>query len=166
MLRELWQGSTAGAAGTTALNVVTYLDMTVRGRPSSTVPAQVAESLAESVGLDLRTGEGEGAEKQADNRRSGLGALLGYLTGVGVGVGYALARPRLARLGALSLPLAGAAVGAAAMVASDLPAMTTGASDPRTWSITSWVSDIVPHLAYGLVTVAVYEAFAERNRRL
>ena len=32
-------GAVAGAMGTAALNAVTYLDMAVRGRPSSQVPA-------------------------------------------------------------------------------------------------------------------------------
>ena len=32
------RGAAAGAAGTTALNVVTYLDMAVRGRPASSTP--------------------------------------------------------------------------------------------------------------------------------
>jgi hypothetical protein len=29
-----------------------------------------------------------------------------------------------------------------------------GISDPRTWAAKDWVSDIVPHLAYGMVTAA------------
>ena len=32
--RGLLRGAAAGAAGTTALNTVTYLDMVVRGRPA------------------------------------------------------------------------------------------------------------------------------------
>jgi hypothetical protein len=32
------RGAAAGAAGTTALNAVTYLDMVVRGRPASDAP--------------------------------------------------------------------------------------------------------------------------------
>jgi hypothetical protein len=27
-----------------------------------------------------------------------------------------------------------------------------GITDPRTWSRTDWVSDVVPHLAYGFAT--------------
>jgi hypothetical protein len=32
-----------------------------------------------------------------------------------------------------------------------------GVSDPTTWSATDWISDVVPHLVYGLVTAAVIE---------
>jgi len=31
-------------------------------------------------------------------------------------------------------------------------------SDPRTWSRTDWISDAVPHLAYGAVTAVTYAA--------
>lgn len=30
-----------------------------------------------------------------------------------------------------------------------------GVTDPRTWSVIDWVSDLVPHAAYGAVTAAV-----------
>ncbi len=40
-------GAAAGAAGTTALNVVTYLDMAVRGRPASSTPEMTVEKLSE-----------------------------------------------------------------------------------------------------------------------
>lgn len=30
-----------------------------------------------------------------------------------------------------------------------------GVTDPRSWSVGAWVSDVVPHLAYGAVTAAV-----------
>jgi len=33
-----------------------------------------------------------------------------------------------------------------------------GVTDPRTWSRADWVSDIVPHLAYGAVTASVLSA--------
>ena len=39
------RGAAAGAAGTTALNAVTYLDMTVRGRGTSSTPEQTVEAL-------------------------------------------------------------------------------------------------------------------------
>jgi hypothetical protein len=58
-------------------------------------------------------------------------------------------------------PLAGVAVGLSAMAASDVPIAVTGVSDPATWSPTDWLSDIIPHLVYGLVTVAVYDAIGE-----
>jgi hypothetical protein len=34
-----------------------------------------------------------------------------------------------------------------------------GVTDPRTWSATDWVSDLVPHLVYGLVVKTTMDAF-------
>ena len=31
-------------------------------------------------------------------------------------------------------------------------------SDPRTWSVTDWLSDLIPHLVYGTVTYATLVA--------
>ncbi|MFE9356574.1 hypothetical protein [Streptomyces olivaceoviridis] len=42
------------------------------------------------------------------------------------------------------------------MAGSDLPATALKVTDPTTWSLTSWVSDIVPHLAYGFTAASVY----------
>jgi|SRR5690348_14537313 len=160
MLRETLMGTAAGAAGTVALNVTTYADMALRGRPASEVPAEVAGTLAEKVGLRLdeqaQSGQQEVAQK-AKNRESGLGALLGYVAGLGVGTAYGLIRPRL---NGSSRLLAGAALGMAAMAAGDLPGIVLGKTNPRTWGTKGWLADIVPHLAYGLVTATVYEAFA------
>jgi hypothetical protein len=33
-----------------------------------------------------------------------------------------------------------------------------GVTDPRSWDATSWLSDVIPHLAYGAVTAAVLTA--------
>ena len=30
-------------------------------------------------------------------------------------------------------------------------------SDPRRWSPSDWAADVLPHLAYGLVTAATYD---------
>jgi len=38
------------------------------------------------------------------------------------------------------------------------PMAALGVTDPRTWPADSWVSDLVPHVAYGLATAAAYEA--------
>lgn len=151
-MRGVLTGLVAGAAGTVALNVATYADMALRGRPSSSVPAQVAGKLAGKAGIDL-----SGEEKATQNRKSGLGALSGYAVGLGVGATYGLVRPLL---GDVSVGRAGVVLGLAAMAGSDVPATALGVTDPTTWSIGSWASDVVPHLAYGLLTAATYEAFA------
>lgn len=164
MLRRTLRGIAAGATGTAAMNIATYMDMTARGRASSEVPAKVAGTLTQSVGMPLEA-EAHGSEHvsqneqaKAQHRLSGLGALMGYATGLGIGALYGLARPILVKL---PLPLAGLALGAAAMASSDVPATITGATNPKTWGASGWASDIIPHAIYGLVTVLTYEAYAE-----
>lgn len=39
-----------------------------------------------------------------------------------------------------------------------------GVTDPRTRDATSWISDVVPHLAYGAVTAAVLTSITGRRR--
>lgn len=158
MTHALRRGLLAGAAGTIALDVATYTDMALRGRPSSGTPATVVGLVADKMGL---TAVGtEAKDETASNRRSGLGALLGYATGLAVGLAYGLVREQLDGIPA---PLASVAVGLAAMAASDTPIAATGASDPRTWGLSGWASDAIPHLAYGLATVAAYEALSNRT---
>jgi hypothetical protein len=158
MRRPLLWGIAAGAVGTIALDVVSYLDMVVRGRPASSLPAEVAGALAERAGVELAA-DGNDTESAA-NRRSGLGALFGYGVGLGVGGAYGLLR---ARLPAPRRPWAvTTGLGLAAMAASDLPATLLGVTDPRTWGVAGWASDLLPHLAYGLATATVYEALADR----
>jgi hypothetical protein len=140
-MRTLIGGLIAGAAGTTALNAATYVDMVVRARPASSTPQESIRRLAALAHVDL--GEGEPAQ----NRVNGLAPLLGYLTGVGTAVGYAACRRRDSR--ASALVLAGLA-----MVAANAPLTLLRITDPRHWSASDWVSDALPHLAYGAVTAA------------
>jgi hypothetical protein len=153
MRRQILAGALAGAAGTTALNAVTYLDMTLRGRGSSSTPEQSVEKAAHAVHVDI-PGEGETRE----NRLSGLGALSGMATGVSVGAVYGLLGAATGR----TLPLGwGAFVsGGGAMAGANLPMTLSGLTDPRSWSVTDWLSDLVPHAAYGVVTALTYELAA------
>ena len=174
MANRIVAGAIAGAAGVVALNVAGYLDMLVRGRPASDMPARVAGKLADEMGvpLDFDAGdveiEPEDDEPDGDdedetasdsdaaaNRREAIGALLGMANGIGIGVAYGIARLILPRPPAW---LAGAAIGAAAMAASDYPATRLGLTEPRDWSATDWVSDVLPHMAYGIVTAITFEA--------
>ena len=50
MFRVLLKGALAGAAGTAALNGVTYLDMAVRARPASEAPQQAVDKVADRFG--------------------------------------------------------------------------------------------------------------------
>ncbi|WP_055490814.1 hypothetical protein [Streptomyces sp. TP-A0356] len=146
-MQPLTKGLLAGTAGTIALDLVTYGDMLLRGRPASDTPAQVAARLAERAGVELGTGEAR------SNREHAAGALLGYITGLGIGAAYGLLRRRGG-----PVRVAGPLLGAAAMAGSDLPATALGVTDPSTWDLTSWASDVVPHLVYGLTTASVYQA--------
>jgi hypothetical protein len=149
MANRIAHGLAAGAAGTTALNAVSYADMALRGRPPSEVPKQDVERLAGTVGLTF--GDGDHAEP----RKEGVAALLGYVTGLTIGVATGILGPVIERLPA---PVGAAAVGLGAMAATDGASAALGGTDPKTWSATDWLSDIVPHLAFGAATVATYRA--------
>ena len=145
-MKKFTSGAVAGAAGTMALNAVGYADMALRGRQASSVPARVAEQLARRVGGTI---PGNDAARQ--NRLEGLGALAGIATGAGVGALAGQLRGAVRSLG----PLAGPAViSGAAMLVTDVTTALLGVSDPRTWDAASWLSDIVPHLAFGAVVYA------------
>jgi hypothetical protein len=159
MPNRLIAGLAAGAAGTAALNMAAYLDMLVRGRSASDLPAQVAGRMADEVGvpLDFPAPNQAGAVtgSQIKNRQEAVGALLGYSNGLGFGVAYGLARVVVPRL---PLWIGAAVLGSATMAASDVPATGMGLTNPRDWSTADWLADIVPHAAYGLVTVLTFEA--------
>ncbi len=146
------RGLLAGAAGTMALDVYTYGDMTVRGRAASEVPAKTAGALAERVGLDAFA---HGDDDATKNRRSGAGALFGYGVGLGAGLGYALVRPAFQSW--LPWPIAGLALGLTTLVLSEGSATKLGATDWSQWTFADWISDIVPRSLYGLTVAAVLE---------
>ncbi len=161
MLKDTLLGLVAGAAGTVALNVATYVDMAARGRSSSSAPSKMVEIVANKTGLPL-SAQGKGSQDQtAQNRESGLGALLGYVNGLGVGVAYGLLRSQLDEL---PLPLAGIGVGLLAMAASDIPLVALKVSNPKTWGVSGWAADVIPHLIYGLVTVSTFEALSNASK--
>jgi hypothetical protein len=145
-MRRLVNGLLAGAAGTAALDTVTYLDMAVRGRPASTTPERSVRKLAGLVGLDLGTGE------RAGNRATGLGAVLGYATGAGVGAAYALLAGRR-----LPWRWSATALALGALVAANVPMTAVKITDPRTWTAADWAADLVPHAAYGAVTALAFD---------
>jgi len=140
------RGAAAGAAGTTALNVVTYLDMALRGRPASTTPERTVERLTETAHLSI-----PGAGERRASRVEGLGALTGLVAGVGVGGLFGLARAAGFRAGTLLTTVA-------VLVSTNGPMTVLGVTDPRTWSRTDWLSDLVPHLAYAAVVTTTMDA--------
>ena len=144
------RGAAAGAAGTTALNAVTYLDMAVRGRPASSTPEQTVEKVAAQAGISLGAGE------QRENRLQGLGPLTGLAAGIGMGVLVGLLRAA----GLRTHPVVGTAlITTGVMAAANGPMVAMGITDPRAWSATDWISDVVPHLAYGAVVKTTMDAF-------
>jgi hypothetical protein len=145
----------AGAVGTTVLNAVTYLDMALRGRPASDLPARTV-----AAGLDLLDVEVPGRAGQRHNRDSALGAIAGITAGVGVGLAASLARAAGLRLSPLLGPLV---TGAGTMAAADLPAAALGVTDLTRWSSQDWVSDVVPHLAYGVATHQTLRVLEKRD---
>jgi hypothetical protein len=149
--RQVWpgllSGAAAGAAGTTALNVITYLDIALRGRPTSSTPQRTVEAMASLFGLTV-----PGSGDILANRISGLAALTGYAAGIGMGMilglAYALGwRPRLL--------MATLVASALALIGTNGPMTVLGVTDPTTWSLVDWISDLVPHLGYGIVTAVV-----------
>ncbi|MGW4564544.1 hypothetical protein ACWEN3_19720, partial [Streptomyces sp. NPDC004561] len=122
MFRSIARGCAAGAAGTTALNAVTYLDMALRARPSSGAPEAVVDKVTTKAGHPVPDSDGK------DNRLTGLGALTGIAVGVGTGVAVAL----LHRAGVrVPVWLGGLGAGVLAMTLTDAPMAGLGISDPR-----------------------------------
>ncbi len=144
MLKEIIKGAAAGMAGVTALNAVGYADMALRGRPASSTPDRVVAELAKLSGRGI-----PGDEDERRNRLHGLGALAGIATGVLVGAAAGGLAPAVRKLGPVLGP---ALVGGAAMAASDAGMAGLGVTHPRSWDAAAWLSDTLPHLAYGLVT--------------
>jgi hypothetical protein len=143
----LLTGAAAGAAGTTALNAVTYLDMVVRGRPAGSTPEVSVEKLSEKTHVPI-----PGDKETRGNRVAGLGPLTGLVVGVAVGAALGLVRSAGWRPGPLASGLA-ATVGA--LVGGNGPMTVLGVTDPRTWTVEDWLSDVIPHVAYGVVTAWV-----------
>lgn len=160
-MSHLIHGLAAGAAGTAVLNTITYLDMAIRARPSSSVPADTVDKMTDLAGVTLAA-EGHDSE-EAGTRREAVGALLGYATGFAVGAAYGLLRPGPLRH--LPASVAGVAVAAAATAATVGPYAALGVSDPRSWPAKSWAADVIPHLCYGWTTAAVFDALDGATRR-
>ncbi len=150
MLKAILKGAAAGAAGTTALNATTYADMIFRGRPASSTPEDTVEQLADIAHVTI-----PGEDQKRDSRVSALGALSGISTGVSVGAVLGLLRAIGWRP---SFATGTAAATTVALLGANVPMTALGITDPRTWSAQDWLSDLVPHVVYGLVTAATLDA--------
>jgi hypothetical protein len=145
------RGAAAGAAASTALNAVTYLDMAVRGRDSSSTPEQTVAKLAEKAHVSI-----PGDDRTRENRLQGLGPLGGLVPGVGIGVLAGLLRAAGFRS---SKPVGVLLTTACALVVANGPMTVLRITDPRQWSAADWLSDVVPHVAYGVVVKTTMDAF-------
>jgi hypothetical protein len=143
----LLSGAAAGAAGTSALNVITYLDIAVRGRPTSSTPERTVEAMARLFGLTV-----PGTGDILANRLLGLGALTGYAAGIGMGLILGLVWALGWRPGILLATLVATAL---ALIGTNGPMTVLGVTDPRTWGLVGWISDVIPHFGYGVVTALV-----------
>jgi hypothetical protein len=149
-MRSLTRGLGAGAVGTALINMSTYADMALRGRPPSPIPEQDVRRVAALANISL------GADDQtAAARRSAFASLMGYATGFGVGVAYGALTPLLI---ALPRTVRAALVGMSAMALTDVASTALGTTDPRSWSMQAWAADAIPHLIYGAGVVTAYEA--------
>ncbi|WP_427015477.1 hypothetical protein ACQCSX_11620 [Pseudarthrobacter sp. P1] len=72
IIGALASGAVAGAAGTTALDTVTYLDMVWRARPASSTPEATVENPADVTGVAI-----PGTEEERTIRIAGLGPRQG-----------------------------------------------------------------------------------------
>ncbi|MEA2721373.1 MAG: hypothetical protein QOJ39_3237 [Candidatus Eremiobacteraeota bacterium] len=156
-MRSVLVGTAAGAVGTIALDIATYADMALRGRPSSEAPATMVKNVAASAGIEPLAAD----DDTSKNRRSGTGALLGYANGLAVGAVYGAIRPVLR--GRVPLAVAALAAGGAAMALSDVPLVKSGATDPKTWGAAGWLADIIPHALYGLALAFAFDALLESS---
>ncbi|HWT06866.1 MAG TPA: hypothetical protein VN224_13975 [Xanthomonadales bacterium] len=150
-VRHILVGAIAGAAATSALNVATYADIAIRGRGESDVPSKMVKNAAEAAGFGALTSDDETTQ----HRRSGIGALMGYADGLGVGIAYGALRPAVRGVPVL---LTAVVAGGLAMALSDVAIAKSGASDPRTWGAADWAADAIPHLVYGLALALSFDA--------
>lgn len=153
-MKQVVMGAIAGAAGTMAINMTSYGDQALRGRNSSTMPADVVRKLAQSAGIESLSKPDNQIDESTKNRRQALGALSGYGIGLSIGLLYGAVRPSLRGVHPM---IAAAVLGALAMAASEVPAAKLDVADLSRWNLTTWLSDIIPHAVYGIVTALVFD---------
>lgn len=78
--------------------------------------------------------------------------MSGLTNGIVVGAAAAWLREKGVRLPAV---VGVVLLGGAAMLAADWPTKALGIDDPREWSSSTWLSNALPHLVYGVVATAV-----------
>ena len=116
------------------------------------------ETLLGRLGLSM-----PGDDDARQHRVEGLAALLGAVTGVGVGAVLASVDDSLdGSLGRLPGPWGGLGLTTLAMVAANGPMTLLGVTDPRAWTAADWISDLAPHVAYGFTAAFAYTSMSRR----
>jgi hypothetical protein len=118
----------------------------------------MVDALARTAGVEL-----PGSEQEREHRRSGLGSLAGILTGVGAGAVVGLVRATGRLRGTLG---SGITATLLALAGSNGPMTALGVTDPRKWTAADWISDLIPHIAYGTVTALVLDHLSDRQASL
>ncbi|MFK3979082.1 hypothetical protein ACI2K4_01760 [Micromonospora sp. NPDC050397] len=141
---RLANGIVAGAVATLARELVSSLDVAIRGRPMSETHQRTVGRLADLADVSL------GPAEPAANRRAGLGPLLGFANGVlAVTLFVALTGRRRP-----PTPVAGVLVGVGALIIADGPMAALGATNPRRWQAQDWFEDAFPYVAYSIAAMA------------
>lgn len=159
-MQNMVLGTLAGASGKVAIDITTFTDMLVRGRPASPMPAEVIRKLAQKASIEPLEKPDDEASAQTKHRRSALGALSGFGVGLALGAVYGTIRPAMAGVPVVA---AGVVLGLCAMAATDVPATTLHAAKASERTAVAWASDILAHMSYGIVTALVYDALAMRG---
>jgi hypothetical protein len=121
------------------MEIVSYLDMLVRGRAASDQPQQLGDRISER----MEVGQ---ADTPADrSRRQALGNLVGYVDGLLLPTALALVGARSWSFGAHT-----AALAIGAMIGSSALPVALGITDPRRWTLDDWLTDLWPHIGYGV----------------
>ncbi|MEU8793655.1 hypothetical protein [Streptomyces sp. NPDC048643] len=97
-----------------------------------------------------------------ENRITGLAALTGFSVGLGMGMGLALARAIGWRPSKISCCVVSSF---GALIVTNAPIIVLGLTDPRTWEGMDWIADIIPHVAYAVVTTEVLDRLEAPRQR-
>ena len=155
-MRGISAGLVAGSVGTLALDIASYLDMISSGRAASETPSNLVAAMAKSFGFDSLTEDSD----EAKNRRSALGAVLGYCNGLSFGVTHSMLHGIFRHV---PWPIEGIILALASTAATDALYAKYEVSDPTTYSATVWAYDIGFHLVYGLATAATLRAIIDSD---
>ena len=155
-MRGIAAGIVAGSVGTLALDIASYFDMISSGRAASETPSNLVAAMAKSFGYESLTEDSD----EAKNRRSALGAVLGYANGLTFGATHGLLHGIFRHL---PWPVEGVIIGLASTAATDMLYAKYEVADPTTYTPTVWAYDIGFHMIYGLITAATLRAIVDAD---